>query len=364
VAFTLTATVQLPLRRLVLAELLPASLSKAGVTIVAGAALTALAAQVSIPIPGSPVPVTGQTFAVLLTAAALGPARGIAAQALYLVLGVIGLPVYAGAGHGPAVLFGATGGYLAAFLVAGAIAGLGARHGADRSPWRTLLLFAAASAVIYLLGTAWLCLDTGMPASAGIAAGVTPFLPGDAAKALLAAGLLPGAWRLAGGTGSGAAAARLPPADLGPPLRDHPAELEVVPEQVARVEEQELEAVAARPLERDGKGLLVDPAAEVVPVVDAGAAVVELGFVAVRQPAAEDGDGLGDRLDELVLEVAHPDEGHLECLAAAAGRSQHLGCRLERHRAADVGRRGERGDRLVDVPRHVGVLVVTSFDHE
>ena len=80
--------------------------------------------------------------------------------------------------------------------------GYGARRGADRSPARTLVLFAIASAVIYLIGTTWLCLDTGMSASAGIAAGVTPFLPGDAVKALLAAGLLPGAWRLAGrGTG-------------------------------------------------------------------------------------------------------------------------------------------------------------------
>jgi biotin transport system substrate-specific component len=200
VVFPLIATVHPPLRRLVLAELLPAPLTRTGVTIVAGAALTALAAQVSLPIPGSPVPVTGQTFAVLLTAAALGPARGIATQALYLVLGAAGLPVFAGAGHGASVLFGATGGYLVAFLAAGAIAGFGARRGADRSPVRTLLLFALASAVIYVLGTAWLCLDTGMPVSAGIAAGVTPFLPGDAAKALLAAGLLPGAWRLAGGT--------------------------------------------------------------------------------------------------------------------------------------------------------------------
>jgi biotin transport system substrate-specific component len=69
---------------------------------------------------------------------------------------------------------------------------------------RTLLLFALASVVIYAIGTTWLCLDTGMSVSAGISAGVTPFLPGDAVKALLAAGLLPGAWWLAGrGTGSG-----------------------------------------------------------------------------------------------------------------------------------------------------------------
>jgi biotin transport system substrate-specific component len=108
-----------------------------------------------------------------------------------------GPPIFAGAGHGPEVIFGATGGYLAAFLPAVAIAGYGARRGADRSPVGTLVLFALASAVIYVLGTTWLCLDTGMPDGAGISAGVTPFLPGDAVKALLAAGLLPGAWRLA-----------------------------------------------------------------------------------------------------------------------------------------------------------------------
>ena len=201
----LTTSLALPTRRPVLAESLPAVLTRSGVTIVLGTALTALAAQVSIPVPGSPVPITGQTFAVLLTAAALGPLRGLASQGLYLALGVVGLPVFAGAAHGPHVLFGASGGYLIGFLAAAAIVGAGARHGADRSPLRTLLLFALASAVIYLIGTAWLCLDTGMSASAGIAAGVTPFLPGDAAKALLAAGLLPGTWRVLGRGAAGAA---------------------------------------------------------------------------------------------------------------------------------------------------------------
>ena len=181
-----------------LAETLPKVLTGSGVTILLGAALTALAAQIAIPVPGSPVPVTGQTFAVLLTAAALGPARGLAAQALYLVLGAVGLPVFADAAHGTGVVFGASGGYLIGFLVAAAITGYGARRGADRSPVRTLLLFALASVVIYVIGTTWLCLDTGMSASAGIAAGVTPFIPGDVAKALLAAGLLPGAWWLLG----------------------------------------------------------------------------------------------------------------------------------------------------------------------
>jgi biotin transport system substrate-specific component len=194
----MAVSLALPARRAVLAESLPGTLTRSGATIVLGAALTALAAQVAVPVPGSPVPVTGQTFAVLLTAAALGPARGLAAQVLYLAAGVAGLPVFARASHGAGVVFGASGGYLVGFLAAAVIAGWGARRGADRSPVRTLVLFALASGVIYLIGTAWLCLDTGMSASAGIAAGVTPFLPGDAGKALLAAGLLPGAWWLVG----------------------------------------------------------------------------------------------------------------------------------------------------------------------
>src|ERR1700733_15222321 len=209
-------SITLPARRLVLAEVLPAGLTRSGVTILLGAGLTAVAAQVAIPVPGSPVPVTGQTFAVLLTAAALGPARGLAAQALYLVLAAVGLPVFAGAGHGTGVVFGATGGYLVGFLVAAAITGYGARRGADRSPVRTLLLFALASVLIYAIGTTWLCLDTGMSASAGIAAGVTPFIPGDVAKALLAAGLLPGAWWLLGrGAGGSSSDMADDPAEAG-----------------------------------------------------------------------------------------------------------------------------------------------------
>ena len=184
-------------RRPVLAEsFLPSALTRAGVTVVLGAALTAFAAQVAVPIPGSPVPVTGQTFAVLVTAAALGPARGLASQALYLVLGLLGLPVFAQAQHGTQAVFGATGGYLVGFLVAALIAGRGARLGADRSPWRALPLMVLASASIYLVGASWLAFSTGMSAAQTMAAGVVPFLLGDALKVLLAAGLLPSAWRL------------------------------------------------------------------------------------------------------------------------------------------------------------------------
>ena len=187
------------LARPVLAErLLPRTATRTGLTVIGAAALIALAAQVSIPIPGTPVPITGQTFAVLLTAAALGPGRGVAAQLVYILAGVAGMPVFAGAAHGAMVVFGAAGGYLVAYPLAALIVGYFARRGADRSILRTLAVYALASAVIYAIGTLWLCVDTGLSASAGISAGVLPFLPGDAGKALLAAGLLPAAWKLVG----------------------------------------------------------------------------------------------------------------------------------------------------------------------
>ncbi|HEY1702505.1 MAG TPA: biotin transporter BioY [Trebonia sp.] len=211
-----TAQHQPALSRPVLAErLLPRTATRTGLTVLGAAALIALAARVSIPIPGTPVPITGQTFAVLLTAAALGPARGIAAQLVYILAGVVGMPVFAGAAHGTAVVFGASGGYLVAYPLAALIVGYFARRGADRSVLRTLAVYAVASAVIYAIGTLWLCVDTGMSASAGIAAGVTPFLPGDAVKALLAAGLLPAAWKLVGRSASTKAEASTDRASTG-----------------------------------------------------------------------------------------------------------------------------------------------------
>lgn len=181
---------------------LPRVLTSYGLPVLMGAGLTALAAQIAIPVPGSPVPVTGQTFAVLLTAAALGLRRGLASQALYLVLGLIGLPIFTDASGGIHTVFGATGGYLVGFLLAAAIAGAASQRGADRSPWRTVPVMVVASASIYLTGTAWLMADTGMSLGSAINAGVVPFLAGDALKVLLAAGLLPLAWKMAGGKGS------------------------------------------------------------------------------------------------------------------------------------------------------------------
>lgn len=190
------STIALPSRPVLAEAVLPRALTRTGVTVAMGMALTALAAQVAVPVPGSPVPVTGQTFAVLLVGAALGPGRAVASQALYLLLGVVGLPVFTQGAHGIEVLFGATGGYLVGFLVAASIAGLGARRGADRSVLRELVVAVAASAAIYAFGVTWLSAWTGMSLAAAVTAGMLPFLVGDALKALLAAGVLPAAWKV------------------------------------------------------------------------------------------------------------------------------------------------------------------------
>ncbi|QKE82630.1 biotin transporter BioY [Arthrobacter sp. NEB 688] len=187
-----------PFRPTLAEAVLPRSLTRTGVTVGLGALLTALAAQVALPVPGSPVPVTGQTFAVLLVGAALGPGRAVASMALYLVLGVVGLPVFTDGSHGAHVVVGATGGYLVGFLAAAAVAGLAARRGHDRSVPRQLLAAVASSLTIYVFGVSWLSLSTGMSLATAVTVGVVPFLLGDALKALLAAGALPAAWRLVG----------------------------------------------------------------------------------------------------------------------------------------------------------------------
>ena len=164
--------------------------------VVAAAALTALAAQVRIPL--WPVPITGQTFAVLLTGAALGWRAGGAAQLLYLVVGALGAPVFTEASGGVDVLTGATAGYLFAFPVAAALVGRLAESRHDRRFWTMALAFIVGSAVIYIGGMLGLVLTLGMSPGAAFADGVLPFLIGDAIKAVGAGIVLPGAWRLTG----------------------------------------------------------------------------------------------------------------------------------------------------------------------
>ena len=164
------------------------------VALIAGASLlTALAAQVAVPLPGSPVPLTGQTFAVLLTGAALGARRGFLAQALYLLEGASGLPVFAGGLGGAWLLAGPTGGFLVAFPLAAAVTGTLAERGWDRRFVGTLAAMLLGSAVILLAGAAWLARFLPMPQA--LAAGAWPFVPGDLLKAVAAALALPAAWR-------------------------------------------------------------------------------------------------------------------------------------------------------------------------
>ena len=162
------------------------------------ALLTALAAQITIPIPGTPVPITGQTFAVLLAGAALGPWAGAGSQAIYWSLGALGLPFYSDASGGWEVATGATAGYLIGFIVAAWVVGALAVRGQDRNVWSAIPAFLAGNAVIYLFGVPWLLASVEAFTTVGdaLAAGFTPFVIGDLVKIVLAGLLLPLAWKL------------------------------------------------------------------------------------------------------------------------------------------------------------------------
>ncbi|WP_405644237.1 biotin transporter BioY [Streptomyces sp. NBC_00019] len=176
----------------VLADLLPASRVRDVALVLGGAALTGLAAQLSVPVPGSPVAVTGQTFAALLVGTTLGAGRGFLSLALYALAGIAGVPWFAGASSGSSA---PSFGYILGMILASTVVGALARRGADRSVWRTAGAMLLGEAIIYAVGVPYLALDMGMSASAAIAAGLTPFLIGDALKAALAMGLLPTTWK-------------------------------------------------------------------------------------------------------------------------------------------------------------------------
>jgi biotin transport system substrate-specific component len=183
---------------LVLADLLPAStaararLRDAGL-VAGGALLTGLAAQLSVPVPGSPVPVTGQTFAALLVGAALGARRGAASLGLYAVAGMAGLPWFAGGASGWSM---PTLGYVLGMVLAAALVGALARRGGDRTVLRTAGVMLLGSAVVYAVGVPYLAHAAHLSAGQAVRLGLRPYLLGDALKAALAMGALPTAWRL------------------------------------------------------------------------------------------------------------------------------------------------------------------------
>jgi len=179
----------------VLADLLPASRVRDIALVLGGAALTGLAAQISVPVPGSPVPVTGQTFAALLVGTALGAGRGFLSLALYALAGVAGVPWFAGGDSGAAM---PSFGYILGMLLAATVVGALARRGGDRSMLRMAGTMLVGEAIIYAIGVPYLALAADISLTAAIAAGLTPFLIGDALKAALAMGALPTAWKLAG----------------------------------------------------------------------------------------------------------------------------------------------------------------------
>jgi biotin transport system substrate-specific component len=166
--------------------------------VVAGALLIYLTARIAIPVPGSPVPITGQTFGVLLVGGALGFRRGLIGVALYVLLGVIGLPFFAEGKGGISVILGASGGYLVGFVVAGALVGRLAELGWDRKLGGAVGAMLLGSAVIYAIGLPWLGVVVGMSPAETIAQGLTPFIFGDALKLVLAAVLFPVAWWVVG----------------------------------------------------------------------------------------------------------------------------------------------------------------------
>ena len=178
----------------VLSDRWSAGWARSAVLITVGAAFTGVLAQVSVPLPGTPVPLTLQTLGVLLAGAVLGSRRGLLSMLLYVGLGLAGVPWFAGHASG---FHAATAGYLAGFVAAAWLVGRRAARGQDRRFWSTVRLMVIGNLVIYAVGVPVLALALGTPLATAIALGVLPFLLGDAIKILAAAGLLPGAWALA-----------------------------------------------------------------------------------------------------------------------------------------------------------------------
>jgi biotin transport system substrate-specific component len=163
-----------------------------------GAALIAGSAQISIALPFTPVPITGQTFAVLLVGASLGTARGGASALLYVLLGIAGAPVYAHGAQGWAAITGASGGYLISYPFAAGLSGRLAELRWDRRFSSAVGAMITGNILIYLVGLPWLAVVLGTDLEKTLELGLYPFVPGDTFKLYLAAALLPAAWRFLG----------------------------------------------------------------------------------------------------------------------------------------------------------------------
>jgi biotin transport system substrate-specific component len=166
-----------------------------------GSLVVAVSAQIAIPLPWTPVPITGQTLGVLLVGASLGWRRGASSMALYLAEGAGGLPVFAGGGAGVVHLMGPTAGYLWSFPFAAALVGWLADRGWDRRLWTAVLAMALGELMVYAFGVPWLAQYIGWERV--WMAGFWPFMPGAVVKLGVAGAALPFAWRLVGNRSDG-----------------------------------------------------------------------------------------------------------------------------------------------------------------
>ncbi len=178
-----------------LGDVIPGGLARSVALVVGGALFVGLTAQVAVPLPFTPVPLSLQTFSVLLVGAVLGSRRGLASMLLYALAGVAGVPWFSQHHSGWAF---ASFGYVLGFVLAAWLVGRLAERGGDRTVLRTAGTMVLGNLAIYAVGVPGLMLFTGMPLGRALLAGVVPFLIGDALKIALAAGLLPAAWKLVG----------------------------------------------------------------------------------------------------------------------------------------------------------------------
>ena len=169
-----------------------------GLLVTGGALFLSALAQVSIPVPGSPVPVTGQTLGVLLLATAYGASMGVATFALYLLIGFAGAPVFAGHGHGIERLAGPTGGYLVGMFLASWVLGALAGRKWDQKLFSAITTMLIGDVIIFSLGLIWLQQYTGKDWAWTFNAGLTPFIFGEVLKIAIAGTSLPTLWKLVG----------------------------------------------------------------------------------------------------------------------------------------------------------------------
>jgi biotin transport system substrate-specific component len=163
--------------------------------VVGGAGLTAVMAQLAVPL--WPVPITGQTLAVLLVGSTLGPVRGMLAMALYWVAGVAGMPVFSEASSGLAAAVGPTGGYLVGFVVAAGLTGWLAKRNWDKKFLGATVSFFAGTVITFVFGMIWLSISLGADLQQTLEWGLYPFIIGGIVKSLIAAAAMPAAWKWA-----------------------------------------------------------------------------------------------------------------------------------------------------------------------